>query len=341
MPQYGDDGVVNWAKKWKADAIIAQLENFNLNKINKLKIPIIVQNYKERANKICNITGDYFKTGVMAADFFLNRGYLSFAYYGFKDMIWSRERAEGFKSRIEEAGFQVSILNIRNRKDEDWAFDAATVSNWLLSLPKPVALFACDDLFASQITEICKIYNIAVPGDISVLGVDNDELICNISDPPLSSIGLDVEKGGYQAAHTLHQLIYKEIEDAVDIVIPPLSIELRKSTDKYAINDKYILQTIEYIQKNYSQTISVTDIMQLVPFSRRAFEKRFKIEMGTSIYQFILKYKIEKFSQSIIKSNLPLSDLAFDCGFEDYKNVARIFQKYKRLTPEQYRKMCR
>ncbi|MDR1154740.1 MAG: substrate-binding domain-containing protein [Bacteroidales bacterium] len=344
MPQYyrelyGDDGVVRWAGKWKADAIIAQLENIDLNRLNKLKIPIIIQNYRERTDKICNITGDYFKTGTMAADFFLSRGFSNFAYYGFEDMIWSRERADGFKHRVEEAGFRVSILNIRNRKNEQWSFNPVAVNNWLLSLPKPAALFACDDYFASQITETCKIYHISVPDEIAVLGVDNDDLICNISDPPLSSIVLDVEKGGYQAAGVLHQLMTKEIVQAFDIVIPPLRIEARKSTEKYAVNDKYILQIIEYIKNNYAQPISITGIIRLVPLSRRILEKRFRKEMGTSIYQYLLNYRVEQFSRLLITTDKPLVELAMECGFEDYKNVARIFRKYKRTAPLQYRNL--
>ena len=336
---YGDDGVVNWAKKWNADAIIAQLENINIDKISKLKVPVIIQNYRERAKTICNITGDYIKTGEIAADFFLNRGFSNFAYYGYKDMIWSRERADGFKSRVEEAGFQVSMLNIRNRRNEQWSFDAATVSEWLLSLPKPVALFACDDHFASQITETCKICNISVPDEIAVLGVDNDDLICNISDPPLSSIVLDVEKGGYQAACLLHQLMNKENEQAYDIVISPLRIETRKSTEKYAVNDKHVLQIIDYIKKNYTHSISINQLKQLVPISRRELEKRFKKEMRIPIYQFFLNYRMEQFCQSIIKNDRPLAELAMDFGFEDNRNVARRFRKYKGITPLHYRKL--
>ena len=344
MPQYyrelyGDDGVVNWAIKWKADAIIAQLANINPANLNDLKVPIIIQNYKERTNKICNITGDYVRTGIMAADFFLERGYSNFAYYGFSDMIWSRERADGFRRRIEDAGHQVSIFNIESRKNENWSFDAVGVSNWLLSLPKPVALFACDDYFASQITETCKIYNIAVPDEISVLGVDNDELICNISNPPLSSIVLDVEKGGYHAARILHQLMNREIAQACDIVIPPLRIEVRKSTEKYAVNDKEVLLIIDYIKKNYTRPLLMDEIWQLLPASRRSLEKKFRKAMGVPIYQFILKHRIEQFSRIVINTNRQLVDLAMGCGFDDYKNVARIFQKYKGTTPLKYRKL--
>jgi len=335
---YGDEGVVRWAKEWKADAIIAQLESIDMDKLDELKIPIILQNYKERSNKICNITGDYFRTGEMAANFFLNRGFSNFAYYGFKNMVWSRERAEGFKSKIEEHGYPISMFNNNSNKTEQWSFDLNVLSNWLISLPKPVALFACDDYFASQITETCKFNNITVPDEIAVLGVDNDELLCNISYPPLSSIVLDEERGGYLAAERLHQMMNKEITEAFDVVIPPLRIESRQSTEKYAVEDKYILRVINYIKANYAKDISIDDITDSVPYSRRILEKRFKEQMGgITVYQFLLQYRIELFSELLIKTDKPLVDLALICGFSDYKNMSRVFRKYKNIAPLQYR----
>lgn len=338
---YGDNGVVQWANKWKADAVIAQLENIDIEELNKLRVPIIIQNYRERTDKICNITGDYFKTGEMAADFFLDRGFSNFAYYGFKDTVWSRERADGYRNRIEERGYTLSMLNNSNKKNEHWSFDLLALSSWLLALPKPIALFACDDSFASQITETCKIYNIAVPDEIAVLGVDNDELICHISDPPLSSIVLDVENGGYRAAQMLHQLMDKQISQAFDIVIPPIWIEQRQSTEKYATEDKYILKVIAYIKGHYGSSISIADLLRIVPFSRRVLEIRFKKEMGISIYQYLLQYRVEQFADLLIKTDKPLTELAAMCGFDDYRNVARVFYKYKKTTPLQYRNQIR
>jgi len=336
---YGDGGVVQWAKKWKADAVIAQLENVDVDKLSKLKIPIIIQNYKERADKVYNITGDYFKTGEMAADFFLNRGFANFAFYGSEDMIWSRERADGFRTRIEAHGFSLSTLNNNFRRNERWSFNPVTLSNWLLTLPKPVALFACDDDYAARITETCKFYNILVPDEIAVLGVDNDGLICNISDPPLSSIVLDVETGGYQAASLLHRLMNRELLDVSDIVIPPLRIELRQSTEKYVVADKYILRAIDFIRNNYDKPVSISDVIRKVPLSRRILEKRFKKELGISIYQYLLQYRVDQFSNLLIKTDKPLSELALMCGFDEYKNVARVFRKYKKTTPQQFRNL--
>ena len=335
---YGENGVVEWAKKWQADAIIAQLTDVNIELLNDLNIPIIVQNYRDRNKAVSNLTGDYFNTGVMAAKFFLNRGYRNFAFYGFKGAIWSRERADGYSHEIEKQGYKLAILENDNKDREEWSYNHTVLGNWLQSLPKPVALFACDDHFALQISETCNVYNINVPDDIAILGVDNDDLLCNISDPPLSSIVLDVENGGYNAGKLLHQLITKEITEPFNIVVNPLIIERRKSTEKYAVWDKNIRTILNYIEKNYANHLSVEELVKQVPLSRRVLEKKFKEETGESLYQYIQNYRIDQFTRLLITTDYSLFEAALQSGFENYKNVSRVFRKYKSLSPAEYRK---
>jgi len=335
---YGENGVVEWAKKWQADAIIAQLTDVNIELLNDLNIPIIVQNYRDRNKAVSNLTGDYFNTGVMAAKFFLNRGYRNFAFYGFKGAIWSRERADGYSHEIEKQGYKLAILENDNKDKEEWSYNHTVLGNWLQSLPKPVALFACDDHFALQISETCNVYNINVPDDIAILGVDNDDLLCNISDPPLSSIVLDVENGGYNAGKLLHQLITKEITEPFNIVVNPLIIERRKSTEKYAVSDKNIRTILDYIEKNYANHLSVEELVKQVPLSRRVLEKKFKEETGESLYQYIQNYRIDQFTRLLITTDYSLFEAALQSGFENYKNVSRVFRKYKSLSPAEYRK---
>ena len=335
---YGENGVVEWAKKWQADAIIAQLTDVNIELLNDLNIPIIVQNYRDRNKAVSNLTGDYFNTGVMAAKFFLNRGYRNFAFYGFKGAILSRERADGYSHEIEKQGYKLAVLENDNKDKEEWSYNHTVLGHWLQSLPKPVALFACDDHFALQISETCNVYNINVPDDIAILGVDNDDLLCNISDPPLSSIVLDVENGGYNAGKLLHQLITKEITEPFNIVVNPLIIERRKSTEKYAVSDKNIRTILNYIEKNYANHLSVEELVKQVPLSRRVLEKKFKEETGESLYQYIQNYRIDQFTRLLITTDYSLFEAALQSGFENYKNVSRIFRKYKSLSPAEYRK---
>lgn len=311
----------------------------NLNVLNQLKIPIIVQNYKERYPGISNLTGDYFGTGLMAEDFFLRKGYKSFAYYGFMDTVWMRERGEGFKKGLISKGYKVYAFDNREQiLSEKWSFNAEHVSKWLLNLPKPIALFACDDYYALQITEVCKMYDINIPNEISVLGVDNDKLLCNISDPELSSIELDIENGGYEVGRLLYQFIEKKNAPPVDIIIKPVRVIARASTERFAVSDKYIEQILHYIDKNYPNPLSVDDLTLQIPISRCVFEKKFKSETGMSVYQYLQELRIEKFANLLITTDLPLVEAAANAGFTDYKNISRIFVKIKSMTPLQYRK---
>lgn len=334
---YGKQGIINWAKEWKADALIAQWDQEETDILNELDIPIILQNYKSRSASFSNLTGDYISTGKMAAQFFASKKYKNFAFYGNKNALWSRERAEGFFSEIQKNGgnyyyFETEVLN-----EENWNSSHIELDTWLLSLPKPIGLFACDDSFALQVSDICKINNINIPNEISLLGVDNDELICSLSDPPISSIVLDIAKGGYNAAKLIHQLIKKEKNEPFNITVKATRIELRQSTEKYNISNEYISKVINYIEKNFDSNLHINELTDLVPLSRRNLETKFKKELGIPIYQFILNCRIEHYAYLLLTTDNSLLDIALECGFNDCKNISRIFKKFKNYTPLEYK----
>lgn len=339
---YGKEGVIKWAKDWKADAILAQWDHDEINLLTTLNTPVVLQNYTRRSDYFSNLTGNYYGTGAMAAKFFIQRRFQNFAFYGNKNAVWSRERAEGFRQEIEKAGGKYFCFETENlREDEHWIQNHMELSKWLYSLPKPIALFACDDNFALQISEICKINGIQIPDEIALLGVDNDQLICNLSDPPISSIELDVEKGGYEAGRLIHQLIKKEKTKPFNIIINATRIELRESTEKYNIKNEYILRVVNYIRLNFTAKITIEFLTGMVPLSRRNLEIKFKNTMEISIYQFILQNRVEYFSHLLLTTDRSLFDLAIESGFNDSKNISRIFKKFKGFTPMAFRKKFR
>jgi LacI family transcriptional regulator len=335
---YGKEGIVKWAKEWKADAIIAKWDHDGTNLLTELNIPVILQNYKYRSEYFSNLTGDYIATGEMAARFFIKRRYKNFAFYGNKGVVWSRERAEGFRKEIEKNGGNYFYFESENLNEEQWSTSHIRLDEWLFSLPKPVALFACDDSFALQVSEICNINNIKIPEEIALLGVDNDELLCNLSDPPISSLVLEVEKGGYEAGRLIDRMIRKEKKESFDIIIKPVRFELRKSTEKYDISNEYISQVVNFIENNFRTDIHIDAFSKMVPLSRRNLEIKFKDEMRTSIYQFILSCRIDYFAYLLLTTDRTLFDLALESGFNDCKNINRIFKKMKGSTPIEYRK---
>lgn len=335
---YGEEGVIEWAKNWNADFIIVQWNYISFDSLSKLQTPVFLQDYKEEGKCFSNIIGGYIDTGIMAAKFFIQRRYKNFAFYGKRGFLWSFERAEGFRKEIEKINGNYYYFEGDGLNELEWLRDHIQLENWLISLPKPIAIFACDDSFAIQISEICKLNNINIPKDIALLGVDNDKLICNLSDPPISSIKLDAKKGGFQLGEKIHNSLNKQHNFSFNICINPLEIELRKSTENYNIKDKHILEVIKYLQKNLTSPIRIEALTSLVPLSRRGLEVKFKKEMGISIYQFILDLRVELFTTLLITTNLSISEITEQSGFNDYSSVYRLFKKIRGCSPIEYRK---
>jgi len=309
-----------------------------ISKIVEAGIPVIAQDFKERFKEIPNITGDHYEAGHLGAEYFLRKGFKHFAFYGFKDIVWSRERAEGFEARIQKAGYPVHYFeHAMSRSSELWYYKPSPLSQWLNSLPKPLALMACDDNQGQHITEACRLANIRIPEEVAVLGVDNDEMICEFSDPPLSSIAQDTEKGGYDAAKLLHHMIEHGTSDFYDIYVKPTQVITRQSTDIYATNDKYIASSLKFIHQNIDKNLQVDDVVKQVPLSRRALEQRFQDITGYPIYKYIFNLRIEKFTQKLLETDMTVFEIALDMGLTDSKNIARQFRQIKGCTPIEYR----
>lgn len=336
----GIPGVLEWAKKWKADAIIAQFDDTDEVKLFRQNgIIALAQDFKSRFSVIPNITSRYKQTGQMAADFFLQKGFRNFAFYGYKDVVWSEERCMGFRDRIVEKGFGDCFFEYQKQSLENlWFYESEPVANWIRSLPRPVALMACDDTQGNKIMELCRVLGIKIPEEVAVLGVDNDEIICGLSDPPLSSVNLNIVKGGYEAAQLIERLLRDKDAISEDVVIQPVTIENRLSTDVYATDNPLILMALRYIHQNLINKISVEDIVRQVPLSRRLLEIRFRQVTGQSVYQYISNLRMERFSQLLLASTEPIAELAAQVGLADVKNLARQFKEWKGCTPIEYRK---
>ncbi len=336
----GMQGILEWAIEWGADGIIGQFYNDpTVIAFKEAGIPIIAQDFKERFTEIPNITGAHREAGIMGAEYFLKKGFKQFAFYGFKKIVWSRERAEGFENRVNKAGYKVHYFeNDNSDSDNIWYYRPSALSQWLKSLPKPIALMACDDNQGQHITEACRHSGIAIPQEVAVLGVDNDEMICEFSDPPLSSIAQDAEFGGYQTAKLLEEMIKDKNTPTRDIVVKPTQVITRQSSDIYATNDHHIATALKYIHQNLEKTIQVNDVVKQVPLSRRTLEKRFQSITGYPIYKYISNLRMEKVSNRLLETDMNVFEIALELGLNDTKNLSRQFKQMKGVPPSAYRK---
>jgi LacI family transcriptional regulator len=335
----GADGIIKHLKAWGAKGVIGQFHyNTDIGKFSRAGIVVIAQDFEERLRGTPNISGAYHETGELGASYFLKKGFRNFAFYGFNNIVWSRERSEGFERKINEAGYKVHYFEHKKARSMDlWYYKASVLSQWLKSLPKPVALMACDDNQALHISEASKHAGLRIPEDIAVLGVDNDENICFLSDPPLSSIRLDVEKGGYDAARLMNKMILKHKRLADSILIKPTHVITRASTDIYSAPDAHIVTALKFIHANVDRDLSVEDVVMEVPLSRRSLEKRFIQTTGYPVYKYILNLRIEKFAELLKLTDKSISEIAHELGLNDTKNIARQFRQIKGTTPRGYR----
>ena len=328
-----EEWALQWARQWKADAIIGRWDDSKMYLLDNLGVPIVLQNNKSRSDVFSNLTGDYDNTGKMAAEYFRKKLYTEYAFFGITDIVWSEERCEGYRREVEKNnGHFYSYMEPITGADRE------IIKEWLEKLPKPVALFCCDDAHALFITETCKIAGIRVPEDIAILGVDDDDLLCSISDPTISSIQMDVENGGYMTCKLLHQQLMSRDRRPFNVSISPLGIKERNSTSALNIVDTHVLKIVKTIDNSYSQELKMEELLQTVPLSRRSIEMRFKKATGQTIYQYLLSVRVEHFAYLITTTDRSYVDIAYEVGFRDLTNVSRTFRKYKGCTPLEYRR---
>lgn len=338
----GMEGVVAWAKEWRADVVIAQFDpEDDVTLFRKNGIIAMAQDYVAKFDTIPNITGDYALTGTMAAEYFLAKGFKNFGFFGYNGVCWSDERCEAFRSRVQESypegGADFYMYDGQNI-DNMWYYDQSELTTWLKSLPKPIAIMSCDDNQGNILLQACELCGIHVPFDVAIIGVDNDEILCNMSNPSMSTINVDIERGGADAAAVAERMVKDPSYKGEDVVLKPLTVIERLSSSVFATNDKEVLMALRFIHANLDSKIIVTDVLENVPMSRRLLEHRFKKMTGMTIYNYISVQRIERFAQLLITSNDSISDIAAKMDEFDTKSISRRFKELKGCTPSDFRK---
>lgn len=329
-----EEWILQWTRTWRADAIIGRWDEVKVNLLSRLNIPIVLQNNKSRSDIYSNLTGDYEGTGRMAAGYFRRKLFTDYAFFGVRNIIWSEERCAGFRDEVVRNGGRFRSFMV----EPSGTYSREEITSWLQALPKPVGMFCCDDAHALVITETCKMAGIRIPEEISLLGVDNDDLLCGISDPPISSIELDVENGGYMACKFLHEVLQGRRDAPFNVVINPVGIVQRESASLYNIQDPYVEKIVKHIDDFYNTDIRLEELFASVPLSRRSLEMRFRNVMGTTVYQYLISARVDHFAYLLATTDRSVFDIAYEVGFKDSSNISRIFKKFKGCSPLEYRR---
>ncbi|UCC21755.1 MAG: DNA-binding transcriptional regulator [Planctomycetota bacterium] len=325
-------------KKLDADGIIMR-EQKETGKILAMGLPTIVSPYSRRFSGLPNIVPDDGAIAKVAAEHLLNLGLRYFAYCGFEDMFAIRNRGEIFRKTIADAGLRTYVYKEpRSRARRQWEVEQNIMAEWLRSLPKPVGVMACNDDRGRQVIEACKIAGLHVPEEVAVIGVDYDDLVCSLSNPPLSSVALNFERAGYEAAELLGQLMAGKKPGNQTIVVPPTHIVARQSTDVLEVEDYHVARAVRFIRQHAKEPIQVEDVVSVAAVSRRGLERRFRRVLSRSVLDEIRRVHVEQVTRMLIETNLSIAQIALTLGYTGVAHIARYFRREKGMSALEYRK---
>jgi LacI family transcriptional regulator len=303
---------------------------------------VVIGHSQQEVPGLVNVVTDSQAIGRMAAEHLLHCGFRHFAFCGVEERPWSQLRGEFFAARIREAGLQTLFYEVpRARLADSWRGERQSMAAWLAALPKPLGLMAANDDRGQQVIEACRIAGLQVPDEVAVIGSDNDEVVCGLSDPPLSSVAINFARAGYEAAAALDALMRGRRKLPPRILAPATHVVARRSTDMLAIEDTAVARALRFIREQGRGNLSVSEVVRAAGVSRRLLEKRFRKLLGRPILKEIRRVRVEHIARLLVETDLPVARIADTLGFADVQHVSRYFRAEQQTSPVAYRRAHR
>jgi LacI family transcriptional regulator len=331
---------------WKGDGIIGRLVSDEIaGKIVTAGLPAVFFNPPEKYLQPDHPLSQYSCTrsdsagiGRMAAEFYLGRDYPNIAFVGeVNNISWSQWRQESFVARLAEAGKECHQYPLPAAKLSKWERERKILGKWLSGLPKPLSVFAANDDRARQVINACLMAGISVPHEVAVLGVNNDELTCETTIPKLSSIALDAERAGYEAARMLDEQMRGTVKGPQMFTYGPLGVIARESTETIHISDRLVIRALDFIRLNGGLIIRVSDVAEHLGVTRRWLEMRFRELLDRSVYDVIQDIRMATVCAMLEETDLSLASISKKCGFAYSSHLCAHFKQHFNMTMSDYR----
>ena len=329
-----------WLSRWKGDGIIARIETEEIARtMRRTGLPIVDVSAARHLPDIPWVETDDEAIARIGVDHLVERGFRHLAFCGDPGFNWSVWRKQNFERLVMETGCQCYIHETIAHFDVSysWNREKRGLINWLNRLPRPIGIMACYDIKAQKILDVCRELDIAVPEEVAVIGVDNDELLCGLADPPLTSVICNTRRTGFEAASLLDRLMSGEKVGSEPILVKPIGIAARQSTDILAIEDREVAIAVRFIRENAWNGINVNDVLREVPLSRRVLENRFLKILGRTPHEEITRLKIDRVKQLLTETDLPLTEIARRTGYRHDEYLSVAFKKSVGVPPRIFR----
>ena len=332
-------------RNWKIDGVIGRLREGQLPPpVADGTIPAVSTTSHRPSPRLPRVSLDDEAIGDVVADHLIARGFRNFAFCGSYGMGFSVHREHGFRQRLQAGGFGcMSYQPGPGLQDAEtfWESEQSDLGRWIGSLPRPVGVMAADDAMGWKIAQACRRTGIRMPEDVGLVGVNNDDMLCRLSSPPMSSVALPLEKLGYEAAAMLDALLHGRKPEPATVQLPPIGVIMRRSTDVIAVDDVDIVAAMRFIRDHVSEGIQVDDVAAAAAVSRRSLQRRFPQVVGRTLQEEIRYVRIAKARDLLAQTDLPLNQVASACGFRYPEHLSRIFRQETGVTPSDYRRRFR
>ena len=336
------DPVPAWLKSWQGDGILARIDNrLTAKAILASGVPVVNLRGTLPELEFPFVGTNNRLVAQLGADHLLERGFRNFAFCGHRRGFHAGldQRCNEFQRFIEKAGCQCDVY--RRPSAKTWEEQQDRLSRWFAGLPKPLAVMTSNDDRGLEMLDACRRVDITVPDEVAILGVDNDEYLCEMAIPALSSIELNLERIGYEAAALLDRLMSGRPTPKRPKEIGPRGVVVRHSTDVLAVEDPEVAQAVRFIRQHACEGIHLADVVEQVLVSRSTLAPRFKSLLGRTICQEIRRVQVGRAKKLLAGTHLPIKHVAREAGFRDVQYLTRAMGKLVGQTPAVYRQEMR
>jgi LacI family transcriptional regulator len=336
-------GVPGWLDNWPGDGVISRQTTDQLKEeLRNKDIAIVDLTDRYPQGEFVTIRSDDEAIGRLGAEHFLERSLPHFGFCGFGAEGWSLRRKNGFENQLKKSKTGPALVYESEGYRQDakrWEDVKVDLTNWLVGLPTPIGIMACNDLRAKQLIDCCYHAHIKVPESVAILGVDNDSLFCDFCHPPLSSVIPNAEEVGFQSALALSRMFRSKSnrQRTFDLAIPPIGVFARRSSDIVAVDDDDLGIALRFIRDHSCEGITVADVIEIAGMSRSSIERKFRGVIGRSPQQEIRRIQLQNVCTFLSTTDLPIEAIASHCGFEHPEYLHVVFKRSFKMTPGEFR----
>ncbi len=329
-----------WFENWEGDGIIARLQSGEvLHAVRDKGVPVVDVLGVEHIEEIPLVHVDNSAISEMAAEHLLDRGFREFAYFGLKNEYWSIERQRGFSEYLLAKDFSCNNLTLSRRTLEQTSWESLVdrAAVWVETLPSMVGIMLCSDVRGLLLQEACRKAGRIIGQNVALIGVGNDRTLCELSNPPLTSVEANHVSVGYEAAALLDRMMAGEPPPESPILVKPLFVGMRSSTDFLAIDDAATAKALHYIRNNSDKPLKVDQVAKYAGLSRSVLQRRFQMFFSRTVLEEITASRIHRAIELLRQTDLSVEIVAEKTGFGSAQNMGRIFRKNMHESPQKYR----